>query len=238
MTVTCVDLSKYQEGFNFSAFKQSGGLGVILKASEGETDADPCYADFRAQAASAGLSIASYHYFDASDPATQAEFYLDCATPGEGERVVCDWEDDATSPDMVVSFLQSILEARPDLQLTVYSGATAKDKLGSTKNAWLAANTSLWLAQYTTGTPSWAKATWAQWSLWQYDDQHPVPGFSGAVDQNRFNGSDANFLKWMGPAVAPPAPAPTPEASAVITISSDKPVQIRLGPNVAIAAAS
>jgi lysozyme len=235
MTVICVDLSKYQEGFSFSTFKQSGGLGVILKASEGETDADPCYADFRTQALAAGLTVASYHFLRPGDMTAQADFYLGAAAPGEGERVVCDWEDAGCDVQAVVEFMQRIAQKRPDLQLTVYGSSCVEENVGA--NAWLGANTSLWTAQYGSSPSPWATSTWPQWSLWQYTDQHPVPGFSGAVDQSRFNGSDANFLKWMGPAVAPPAPAPQPGAASVqLTVEADQPVNLTItaGNNVTI----
>ena len=47
--VICVDLSHYQRGFNFQEFKDGGGLGVILKASEGSFR-DPDYSTFWDQA--------------------------------------------------------------------------------------------------------------------------------------------------------------------------------------------
>lgn len=240
MTVICVDISKYQKGFDFAKFKAAGGLGVIMKATESTSVQDSSYKTFRPQALAQGLKVATYHFFRSTDPNAQADYYLGFAAPDEGERVVCDWEDDKCSPDSVVSFLKAIQAQRPDLQLTVYSGHIAKEKLGSARNAWLADNTSLWLCQYTTGKISWPTATWPQWSLWQYTDQTPAPGFNGPVDQNRFNGPDENFLAWMGPAgEAPPAPSP-PVASVpnvAITLSSDQPVNlvVTAGVNITIA---
>ena len=233
----CVDVSSYQKGFSFAEFKASGGLGVILKATEGTTHKDSCYEEFRSQALDVGLATASYHFFSASDPAAQAEFYLDVADPRQGERVVCDWEN-ASGADAVVVFLQAIQRAHPDLQLTVYSGHTAKQALGSTRNAWLAENTSLWLAEYSGGSApkSWPSATWPQWALWQYTGTGQAPGFDGALDLNQFNGSNDKFLRWMGP--PPPVEPPVVTISSdkpVVTISSDKPVRIMLGPNVSLA---
>lgn len=244
MGVICCDISKWQAGFNFSAFKGQGGLGVIMKATESTSIKDGSYPTFRPQALAQGLKVATYHFFRTTDPTAQANFYLGYANPDQGERVVCDWEDNNTTVAQVISFLKAVQSARPDLQLTVYSGNTAKEKLSSSasdaNNTWLAANTSLWLAQYTTGTPSWPKQVWPQWSLWQYTDQIPktgaIPGANGAaLDLNRFNGSDDNFLKWMGPAgAAPPAPtppAPGTVANITITLESDTPVNITVKTN-------
>lgn len=241
MTVICVDLSKYQAGFDFRAFADSGGLGVILKATEGTSIQDTAYKQFRSGAISAGLKIATYHFFRSSDPIAQADYYLRFASPVFGERVVCDFEDDSCSIANMVTFLQRLQAADMNLQLTVYSGHTIKDKLGSSSNDWLKQNTALWIAQYTTAAaPSWPKQVWPQWSLWQYSDGGQVSGFVGAVDCNRFNGPDANFLAWMGPAEsAPPAPEPPPIAEAptvTLTLSSDQPVNlvITAGENVTI----
>jgi lysozyme len=233
VSVICVDLSHYQAGFNFAQFKAGGGLGVILKATEGATYKDTSYKAFRSQALAAGLKVASYHFFRPGDPASQASFYLSAADPDQGERVVCDWEDTGCSADDVVAFLQAIQGQRPDLELTVYSGNVAKEQCPA-KNDWLAANTSLWLAQYAS-TCSWPSATWPTWSLWQYSDSGAVPGFNGDVDCNRFNGSNANFLAWIGPAA--PAPPPAAIAAVDVTVRADQPINLTVnGVPVALSA--
>jgi hypothetical protein len=63
--------------------------------------------------------------------------------------------------------------------------------------------------------------------LWQYSDNERVAGFSGAVDGNKFNGSDENCLKWFGPAAEPaPEPQPEPGVGAFVSISVSGPVTI------------
>jgi lysozyme len=197
--VICVDLSHYQRGFNFQEFKDSGGLGVILKASEGSSR-DPDYSTFWDQAMDAKLAIASYHFLRQGNMNAQAKFFLNVVKPRQGERVVADYEIAGITVDDLVSFLQTIHTSRPDLQLTVYSGHLIKEQLGATRNDWLAQNTSLWIAQFTTqAKPSWPTATWPTWSLWQHTDSGTVPGYNSPLDCDRFHGSDKNFLKWMGP---------------------------------------
>lgn len=218
MTVICVDLSRYQAGFDMQAFKNGGGLGVILKASEGTTIKDSSYQTFRYAAQAAGLKIASYHFFRPSDPEQQADWYLACATPVQGERVVCDVEDENCEKGSVTAFFKRILQMRPDLQLTVYTGHVgeeAEQKWG--KGEWLSENTSLWTCQYASSPSPWADETWPEWSLWQYTDQGDVDGFDGNVDCNKFNGSDEQFLKWMGPAGSAPSPIVTPTVAITVT---------------------
>jgi len=221
MTVICVDISRYQAGFNMQAFKDSGGLGVILKASEGTSIKDSSYDAHRANALAAGLAVASYHFFRPSDPETQADWFLECANVNWGERVVCDVEDPSCEKGSVKAFFQRIISQRPDLQLTVYTGHVGEEAEAEWgRSEWLAENTSLWTCQYASSPSPWASETWPQWSLWQYTDNGSVPGFNGPVDCNKFNGSDENFLAWMGP-VSEPAPAPTPSFSVVDMTVSD-----------------
>jgi lysozyme len=197
--VICVDLSHYQRGFNFQAFKDSGGLGVILKASEGSFR-DPDYSTFWDQAMDAKLAIASYHFLRLGDVRAQAQFFLNVVKPRQGERVVADHEIAGVELEDLITFLKAIRASRPDLQLTVYSGHLIKQQLGAESNEWLAENTSLWIAQFTTAPkPSWPTATWPAWSLWQQTDSGVVPGYNRPLDCDIFHGSAKNFLKWMGP---------------------------------------
>jgi lysozyme len=241
--VTVIDVSHYQAGLDLSPFAAAGGLAVIAKASQGLSTADPNYAGFRAQALALKLGFASYHYLTSDDPAAQAAFYLATATPVQGERVIADWEAVGVNAALVQAFFEAIVSARPDLELTVYSGQSAKAELGTTRNVWLAQMTSLWLAQYTSGSPSWPAATWPQWSLWQYADSGTVAGYAGAIDVSKFNGSNANLLKWIGPA-APAAPAPPAGSGEVsttlaISITSSAPVNVTVnGVTIAVPASS
>jgi GH25 family lysozyme M1 (1,4-beta-N-acetylmuramidase) len=223
MTVICVDLSNYQKGFDFNAFKKGGGLGVICKATEGSSIQDKSYKTFRNNAEAAGLAFASYHFLRPGDMTAQANYFLNFAAPGQGERVVADYEDPNVDVADLKAFLQAIQKQRSDLQLTVYSGNTIEEALAGAPDTWLADNSSLWTAQYA-GTPSpWESGTWTNWTLWQYTDCGSVPGFGGAVDCNRFNGPDSQFLKWMGPVSETPTPSPE---TATVTITTTGDVKI------------
>ena len=124
--VICVDLSHFQKGFNFQNFKDGGGLGAILKASQGTSIRDGDYSTFRRKALAADLAVASYHFLHPDDVPAQAELFLDVVNPELSERVVADHENRQGLPppsvDDLVTFLQAIHTKRPDLQLTVYWG--------------------------------------------------------------------------------------------------------------------
>jgi len=212
-----IDVSHYNPVSDWNGVKAAGVIGVIFKATEGTDYLDPTLADGIAGAAAAGVPYCTYHFIRPGDIGDQMLFYWSAIKPRPGERMVIDYEDSAVTLDELrraVTALQIMSRQWGlNIQITVYSGNTLKEALGSTKDDFLAANTDLWLAQYTSGQPSWPKETYPVYSLWQYSESGSVPGVEGTdVDLNTFNGSRDNCLLWIGPAGAP---APTPAVPSV-----------------------
>jgi len=210
-----LDISHYQTITSMAEIKAGGIPAIILKCTQGLTYLDPTFAPRYGDAIGSGMAVSSYHFLDhGKDPSAQMDWYLKNLHPRQGERVCIDYEDEGSTLDELKKAVQRILDLRPDLQITVYSGHLIKEQLGSKRDALLAENTSLWIAQYTTAkSPSWPTATWPSWSLWQFTDKAAAKGIKGNVDTNRFNGSDESLMKWFGPAdsVAPtPIPEPIP----------------------------
>jgi GH25 family lysozyme M1 (1,4-beta-N-acetylmuramidase) len=91
-------------------------------------------------------------------------------------RVVADWAGAGVTAANVLTFLQAIASARPNLELTVYcdpatvTGATV-DAASATG---LSANTSFWIEEYGVSTPT-VPSAWGPWSLWQYSDTAASP---------------------------------------------------------------
>lgn len=217
-----IDISHYQDGPDWPKLKANGTVGVILKATEGTSYIDNTYVARKKAALAAGLTVSSYHFFHDGNPQQQMAHFLATVKPVPGERMVIDHEGDATL-DEVKEAVKYLLDKGPGVQVTLYSGHTIKDQLGSKKDDYLAANTSLWIAHYTTASaPSWPTGTWPAWSLWQYTDKASVIGIDGPVDGNKFNGTKDAAIKWMGPTAPEPAPTPEPEA-AVVTVTIDAP---------------
>jgi lysozyme len=176
-----------------------------LEATENSKLQDIRYIEFREGAKDAGLAIATYHVFRSNDPIDPADYYYNFAHPRIGDRVVCKFVDNMATINNMMIFFQRLQSKGKNLQLTVYGGQVLNNKLGLSPNQWLADNTSLWLAPM--DTPTWPEKIWPQWSLQQYSETGRVPGYNFDINLNRFNGSDEEFLKWMGPAaIIPPAP--------------------------------
>src|SRR5262249_37210072 len=120
--------------------------------------------------------------------------------------------------------------------VTVYSGHLLKEQLNGDCNEFLANNTDLWLAQNTTGEPSWSTGTYENWTLWQYSETGEIDGISGSlIDLNRCAGSDAELIRWISPAgETPPKPQPKPpvkpkeEVLVAVTASDNVRVTISL----------
>jgi lysozyme len=235
MTVKCIDISHWQDFPDFEEVRSAGVIAMIHKATEGTGYTDPNRATNVSNAMQAGIECATYHWLspDAS-PTAQMAHYLGVIDPVRGERVVIDYEEAGCTLDGLHEAVQALLDDPNDLQITVYSGHLLKEQLGNDRDDFLAAHTDLWLAQYTTGTPTWPAGTYPQWALWQYSETGQVPGIDDSyVDLNQFNGSDAQLLAWINPASMPqPSPPPQPSGEQVkVAIETPEGVPVRVRVN-------
>jgi lysozyme len=218
MNPIVVDLSHWNPTPDWAKLKAGGTIGCVHKATEGTGNVDATLFTRAKNALAVGLKWSTYHFLRPGSMSAQMEHYIGTIDPVEGERICLDHEDPGVSLNDLVSCVEAIKTNRPDLQITIYSGHVIKDQLGAGYNEVLAKNTSLWIAQYTSAAaPSWPKATWPQWSLWQYTDKAQVEGISAPVDGDRFNGSAEQCIAWFGPASEVPAPVP-PEPTPVVDL--------------------
>jgi len=233
----CIDVSHWQEPDGSSPWprlRKAGIRGVILKATEGDSYIDPTFRERYEAALEEGFPVCGYHFLRPGNMQTQMSHFVETVQPINGERLVLDHEDPGVSLSDLKDAVQALIDFNPSLQITIYSGYVIKEQIGQDEyDPWLSGNTSLWLAHYTTGEPTWPRGTWAEWSLWQYTDQGTVDGY-GPLDLNRFNGSDREFVRWMTP-VSMFRPVEEPNV-VVLSIASDEPVRmiITAGRNVTV----
>lgn len=224
----CIDISHHQGHCDMNEVAASGVRGIIHKATEGTSFVDSKRAENCVNAKKVGLGISTYHWLSpGSDSTAQMEFYLATIDPARGERVVIDYEQDGCTLAMLHDAVAALLDYGGDLRITVYSGHLLKEQLNGDCDDFLREHTDLWLAQYTTGQPSWPDGTFDAWTLWQYSENGTIPGIDDAyVDLNNFNGSEEQFLAWitpMGdtPPTPPPLPSPTRQLVTVDITSPD-----------------
>jgi GH25 family lysozyme M1 (1,4-beta-N-acetylmuramidase) len=222
-----IDLSHHNPEPDFVRLKSAGLVGVILKATEGTGYIDPTFSPRRERAKGSDLAVVGYHFLKHGQAELQMSHFLDAVQPQRGERVVIDYEDTACTLADLVDAVHALVRQPLNLQITVYGGGKLKGDLGNAREQTLSDFTSLWIAQYTAAdSPSWPKATWPVWSLWQWTDKATVPGIPGGVDSNRFNGSADACRRFLSPSPDDPAKPLGPEISISISTPPDARVNV------------
>lgn len=188
-----LDLSHHNQVNSFEMLVDYGVRGVILKATQGVSYVDPTYAQRKAAAAKAGLLVGAYHFATADDTAKQLDHFLSVAELGARDCGALDYEPNlvngAPAGDMSLADARDWLENYEVVmgrKAKFYSGSLIKQTLTG-PDAFLNSH-DLWLAQY--GPTPHLPVGWSRYWLWQYSEKLPVPGVTGNVDANSFDGTD------------------------------------------------
>jgi lysozyme len=217
--IDAIDISHWNTVTNFAQVAQSGVIGCFMKCTEGTSYIDPTYASRMPQAVDAGLCVAAYHFLKHGNIGDQMDWFVSQAGLPGGARVAIDYEDPACTLDDLEHALAALSDLDPALQIAIYAGGLLKGQVSSSASyPWLEPYP-LWLAQYTSGSPSWPTNIWPTYSLWQWSQSGSVPGISGDCDVNQFNGSPENCARWFGPVIEPVPPEPSPVGEVVIAVT-------------------
>jgi lysozyme len=193
-----IDLSHWNTVTDPAKIKASGIIGVIYKATEGVTYRDDSYKTAKQAADDHGFLFGAYHFLRPGNMQEQAEWFVSVA--GDIDIYAADHEDDGVSLEDLKNFLWNVKKLTGRLPI-IYSGHVLKNQMNANIRDEELAQYRLWLAQYTTGSPTWPTATWPKWWLWQHSDTGKVPGISGGVDMNYYDGSPQQLAnEWMGEA--------------------------------------
>jgi len=204
-TLHAIDLSHWNTVESWNAVRDAGVVGVIHKSTEGHSYVDKTYAGRRKGALDAGLRWGAYHFLKHGKAVAQMKHFLKHAELPPRSRLVIDYEDPYCTLTDLHEAVAALAAAEGEYEIAIYAGHHLKEQLGSRHDRQLA-RCSLWLAQYTSGTPSWPTGTWPVWSLWQYTDGQSggapkeCPGVVPPTDCNTFNGDAEQCAKWFGPA--------------------------------------
>ena len=95
-----VDISHHNGQIDFAQAKASGIVGVIQKATQGQSGVDRTYDANRKAALQAGLLWGAYHFATGSDGIKQADNFLKVAAPDTDTLLVLDFEPNPTGPSM------------------------------------------------------------------------------------------------------------------------------------------
>ena len=200
-----IDVSNYQGNVNWTSVKNAGNSFAFCKATEGTTFTDAYLKQNWAGIHTAGMVRGAYHFgHPGTSATTQAQYFVNAvrnaggfAAGSNSLQLVLDLETtDGLSPSQVWAWVQSfvaeikILTGRPAI---IYTGYYFwRDSVGNPTNN---LNCPLWIAAYGVSSPMVPPA-WGYWTFWQYSDTGSVPGVSGNVDHDYFNGSLTTLYKF------------------------------------------
>jgi len=207
-TVAGIDISHWQGVINWTAVRASGVEFAYIKATEGTTYLDPTFDRNYPRAYYAGVVRGAYHFAvpNRSSGASQANFFF---------RNGGAWSaDNRTLPGMLdieynpygttcyglsqvamVNWIRDFINtyhARSGRWAVIYSTTDWWTRCTGNFGGF-AANNPLFLARYSS-SPGALPRGWQFWTIWQYTSVGRVPGISGNIDKDFFNGSRARLL--------------------------------------------
>lgn len=198
-TVNGIDVSHYQGDIDWTQVKASGVVFAYAKAVQGDDGLDPDFARNWSGMKDAGLLRGAYDFFVVGDdPATQAQDYIGkvMLDPGDLPPMV-DIETESAGVESdpgQIADLHSYLET-----LTAHYGVTPI--IYTSPGFWNSyfddsfSDYPLWVAEYGVSAPKEVTG-WTVWTIWQHSQSGSVPGISGAVDLDYFNGALSQLEKF------------------------------------------
>jgi GH25 family lysozyme M1 (1,4-beta-N-acetylmuramidase) len=197
-----LDVSVYQNTIDWTQVAAAGKKFAIVRASAGSLTADTRYAANRSGAKAAGLPMAAYHFANpdtaTNDALNEANWFLQNASPTHGDLIP------ALDVEVTNGLSVSAMQAWVSTWLTRVSAVTGvKPMIYSSPNFWATSMGDtrqfadsgykvLWIAHWTSASqPTVPAANWGGngWTFWQYTSSGTVPGITGNVDLDRYNGT-------------------------------------------------
>lgn len=195
-------MSYHQGTIGWQQVAAAGKRFAFVRATAGTLTADTAYTMNRSGARAAGLAVGSFHFGNpdaaTNDAGNEASWFLQNATIVSGDLLpVLDLEvSNGLDPAALTAWVQTWLEqvsAATGVRPIIYTNPNFwSTSMGDTD--WFARNgyTVLWIANWTTASqPTVPAGSWGGngWTFWQHSSTGSVPGISGPVDLDRYNGS-------------------------------------------------
>jgi lysozyme len=214
-----IDVSLWQPNVDWVALKKAGVNFAFAKATEADNITDPQFAKNWPAMKAAGVVRGAYHFFrPGKDPLKQAALFTQVAKLEAGDLpLALDLESNGgLAPAPLVQTIKACLDEIERLsgrRPMVYTGPNFWNTSVCVPNApdW-SANYPLWIANYTAASGPTVPKGWAAWDFWQYTDHGKFDGIPTTFDMDRYKGSLADLLAWLGAAAPaqPTAPIPDP----------------------------
>jgi GH25 family lysozyme M1 (1,4-beta-N-acetylmuramidase) len=205
-TVRGVDVSIWQGHVDWAAVKRAGYDFALTRVSDGTGTFDPTFNDDWAGIKSAGMVRGVYQFFEAGDDGTaQADLLLRAVDAlggfGAGDLPpIVDIEAGGVGGQSGQTMMNELakwvteIKAKTGKTPMIYTAPGFWDGLPDTGQF---AEESLDVADWGPSCPD-TPSSWSGWSFWQYSSTGSVPGISGAVDIDLFNGSLTTLQNFHG----------------------------------------
>jgi lysozyme len=195
-----VDVSYYQGNINWAQVKTAKDF-AIARVSDGsylDTKFDQNWAGMKA----AGIIRGAYQFFEpGQDPTTQANIMISKMVgfgPGDLppmlDMEVTGGQSPATITAKIHTWVNKIKAATGRTPL-IYTGKYFWDPNVQTNDF---ATFPLVIAAYVKPNCPNTPNAWNKWAMWQYSSSGSVPGISGNVDMDEFNGTLTDLKKLAG----------------------------------------
>jgi lysozyme len=205
-TVKGIDVSTYQGTINWTSVKADGVVYAMIRVSDGLNSPDAKFAANWSGSRAAGVIHGAYQYFEpGQDPIAQADMLLAKMGDFKADDLPPTLDVEATgglAPAAVATNVKKWLahvKAAVGRDPIVYTGFYFwRDSVGGAD----VLPSVLFHAQYTTAACPNIAAPWTDWAFWQYTSTGTVNGITGSVDTDRWNGTKAQLMAFLGPAGA------------------------------------
>jgi lysozyme len=198
------DVSKYQTSVAWDDAKAAGISFAFLKATEGGDRVDDNFAQNWRSARAAGVPRGAYHFFYFCTPAaTQARWFIS-NVPRDRTALppVLDMEWNPNSPTCKLRPDADTVRSEMTTFLSMIERHYGKKPIIYTSIDFFEDNNLATFRNY----PYWLRSVAGHpddryrghpFTFWQYTGTGVVPGVSGNADINAFNGSQADWKKWL-----------------------------------------
>jgi GH25 family lysozyme M1 (1,4-beta-N-acetylmuramidase) len=229
-----IDVSQYQQAISWPQVAGAGKRFAIMRATLGQAFLDPMYATNHAGARAVGMQVTAYHFATPSassgDAVLEADWFVQNAALLPGDLVpALDLEQtgglSATDLQAWVGAWLGEVYARLGVRSMIYTSPDFwTSYMGDTTMFADQGYAVLWVAHWFVPIVSVPANNWGghNWTFWQYDDCGSVPGVTGCVDLDRYNGTDLTPVTFNY-SIMPPNLPPVLTAIAPATVAAGGP---------------
>lgn len=201
-----IDVSNHNGPIDWNQVAASGQRYAFVLATDGGSFTNPMFQQQFQGAKDAGMLAGAYHFGRPTGSAVaQADRLLNNMGSVNDGRTLPPVLDLEVSPNtggcygktsgQMHAWTQAFLDrvkSQTGQQGIVYASPSFWSNCMDGSQAF--ADNPLWLASYGVSQPN-VPGGWSNYSFWQYTNKGTVPGISGPVDMNRFQGSGADLLR-------------------------------------------